>query len=115
MKNAYVFIGDNIFETLLAVSEAEQQVGLMGQEWPPPVMSFIYSQPKDNAFWMHNTPSPLDIVFCRNGEVIEICKGEPYSTKIIHPGSKSDLVIELPYGTAFSSGIKLGHKAGIIS
>ncbi len=53
MENGYLFIGTNIFPTLLAISETEQQHGLMGQEWPPPVMSFIYTEPRINKFWMH--------------------------------------------------------------
>ena len=65
-----------------------------------------------NRFWMKNTPSPLDIIFCRNGKVSEICYGEPNSTTVI--GSRiSDLVIELPFGTADSLGIKVGQAVGL--
>lgn len=76
-------------------------------------MAFVYSAPQTNRFWMKNTPSPLDIVFCQNGKVAEICFGEPHSTEII--GTKvSDLVIELPYGTIDSIGLKVGQSAGLI-
>lgn len=114
MESGYIHVHNNVFPTLFAVSEEEQARGLMGQEWPPPVMSFIYAQPKYNKFWMANTPSPLDIVFCYNGEVRQICKGEPYSTAMIGDDKLSDLVIEFPYGTAITSGIKLGHKVGLV-
>lgn len=114
MEEGYIYIHNNIFPTLLAISEEEQSQGLMGQAWPPPVMSFIYATPKFNRFWMKNTPSPLDIVFCHQGEVTQICKGEPHSTSMIGDVRLSDLVIEFPHGTMLSSGIKLGHKVGLV-
>lgn len=114
MNSGYIHISNNIFSTLLAISEEEQQYGLMGQVWPPPVMTFVYASPKINKFWMKNTPSPLDIVFCSNGQVTQICLGEPHSTAIIGDDKFSDLVIEFPRGTVVSSDIKLGHHVGVV-
>jgi uncharacterized membrane protein (UPF0127 family) len=114
MESGYIYIHNNVFPTLLAISSEEQSIGLMEQEWPPPVMSFIYSQPGINKFWMSNTPSPLDIVFCYKGEVTQICKGEPHSTTMIGDNRFSDLVIEFQKGTVTSSEIKLGHKVGLV-
>lgn len=113
MKNGFVSINNNVFPTLLALSENEQSRGLMEQNWPPPIMSFVYSYPRVNKFWMNNTPSPLDIVFCNKGVVTQICKGTPYSTEIIGDNSFSDLVIEYPYGTVKGAGIKIGHKVDL--
>lgn len=114
MEEGFIYIHDSVFPTLLAISDAEQAQGLMGQAWPPPVMSFVYAEPRITRFWMKNTPSPLDIVFCHNGKVRQICKGEPYSTTMIGDSKVSDLVIEFPYGTAVTSGIKLGHSVGLV-
>jgi len=111
MKQGFIYIHDNIFPTLLALSAEEQAIGLMHQPFPPPVMSFIYPRPQINKFWMHQTPSPLDIIFCHNGKVSQICKGDPYSTRVIGSEEYSDLVVELPYGTAAVIGLKLGHTA----
>jgi uncharacterized protein len=112
MEQGYVYIHDTVFPTLLAISIEEQQQGLMHQEWPPPVMAFIYDSPRVNRFWMKNTPSPLDIVFCHGGKVAEICYGKPNTTTVM--GSReSDLVIELPYGTVDSLGIKVGQQVGL--
>jgi uncharacterized protein len=113
MKNGFISIQNNIFPTLLALSEEEQTRGLMEQVWPPPIMSFVYSYPRVNKFWMKNTPSPLDIVFCNNGKVTQIHKGVPYSTDVIGDNSFSDLIIEYPYGTVEQSGIKIGHKVDL--
>lgn len=114
MEKGYIHISDNIFSTLFAISEAEQQRGLMEQQWPPPVMSFVYTYPRINKFWMHNTPSPLDIVFCHQGKVSQLHVGEPFSTEMIGDNKFSDLIIELPYGTVDKSGIKIGHSVGLV-
>lgn len=114
MENGYIYIHNNIFPTLLAISEKEQEQGLMGQKWPPPIMSFIYREARINKFWMKNTPSPLDIVFCHNGKVSQICRGEPNSTSVIGDNNFSDLIIEFPLGTMAESNIKLGHSVGLV-
>ncbi len=115
MKTGYIYIGSNVFPTYFAISSQEQQQGLMDVNWPPPVMSFVYDTPQQNKFWMKNTPSPLDIVFCRKGEIISIHKGEPFSTSAIGPDEFSDLVIEFPHGTIASINIQINNKVGIIS
>ena len=114
MEQGYIYIHNNIFPTLLAISAEEQSKGLMHQAWPPPVMSFVYERPRINKFWMKNTPSPLDIVFCHDGRISQICYGEPHSTSVIGDNLPSDLVIELPYGTTKSSDIKIGHAVGLV-
>src|SRR5271166_6871288 len=98
MEQGYLYIHNNIFPTLLAISADEQQKGLMYIEPPAPVMSFVYSVPGINRFWMKETPSPLDIIFCHQGKVSQICFGEPYSTSMIGDNKFSDLIVEMPYG-----------------
>ena len=115
MEKGYIFIEENVFPTLLAISYDEQAKGLMFEKFPPPIMSFIYTEPQVNKFWMKNTPSPLDIVFCCNGEIKQICVGKPYSTSTIGADDPSDLVIELPFGTVSQSGIKLRNKVGFVA
>ena len=114
MEKGYVYIHENIFSSLLAISEEEQTQGLMYVDPPAPVMSFVYGSPKVNKFWMKNTKAPLDIIFCHAGRVSDIFYGEPYSTSIIGSDRPSDLVIELPYGTVESVGIKIGQTAGLV-
>ncbi len=107
-RSSTLIIGAHVVPTLLAVSAEEQEKGLMGREWPPPVMAFVYSEPSINRFWMKNTPSPLDIVFALRGEIVAIHKGEPHSTALIGEMKFSDLVVELPFGTCKKLGIKVG-------
>ncbi len=108
-----ISIGNHIFETLVAVSEEEHIKGLMGKSWPPPVMIFPYKNAEMRKFWMHKTISPLDIIFCRNNKIIGIFEGKPMSTAMLGPNEPSDLVVELPLGTAEKCGIKIGDKINI--
>ena len=114
MKTGIIAVGNNLFETLLAISAQEQERGLMYIEPPIPNMAFIYERPGINKFWMANTKAPLDIVFCYAGKVTQICVGEPFSTSIIGDNKFSDLVIEFPFGTVDQSGIKLGHDIDLL-
>lgn len=103
-------IGNKVFKTLLAVSEREQQRGLMFIDPPTPVMAFVYSRSQVNKFWMANTKAPLDIVFSHKGIIKQICKGEPFSTTMIGDNTLSDLVVEFPQGTCEKEGISVGQE-----
>lgn len=106
-----VYIAGKPYQTLIAVSLKEHMQGLMFKPWPPPVMCFPYKNAEVRKFWMKNTISPLDILFCRDDRIISICHGEPLSTELVGPDENSDLVIELPAGTAKERGIKVGDSA----
>ncbi len=114
MEQGTLSIHDKTFGVLLAISELEQARGLMRVPPPVPNMAFIYDSPRVSKFWMANTPAPLDIIFCHAGVVTQICKGEPYSTSLIGDDRISDLIVELPYGTAAQAGIRAGHKVGLV-
>lgn len=99
MFNGFVEIGDNRFPTLIACTAEEHQRGLMFRPAPTPIMSFPYLIPSVNKFWMKNCCAPLDIVFCKGGQIVSVHAGKPYSTTAVGPEVATDLVIELPYGT----------------
>lgn len=107
-------IQDNIFNNIkVAITPDEQQRGLMYQAWPPPIMIFPYKNAQIRKFWMKNTPSPLDIIFCNNNSIMEILHGEPFSLRTIGPDVPIDLVIEMPYGTVSKFNIKKGDNINI--
>lgn len=114
MEQGYIYIDNNIFPTFLAISADEQSRGLMYIEPPTPIMSFVYDRPQINKFWMSNTPAPLDIVFCHDGKVSQICIGKPFSTSTIGDDKYSDLVIEFPLGTVEQSEIRVGQSVGLV-
>jgi uncharacterized protein len=106
----YIKIGEHIFPTLLAITYAEQEQGLMGRQWPPPVMTFVYGRPCQNKFWMKDTISPLEILFCLNGKITYIYNGIPHSLSVMGSDDPSDLVIELPAGTCSAYNIGVGDS-----
>lgn len=114
MKTSTLKIGTHTIETLIAETAEEQMNGLMFKKWKPPVMSFVYSFPKENVFWMKNTPSPLDIVFCCDSKIIDLKKGIPFSTSLIKSNKLSDLVVELPSGMFSELNLKIGDYIKII-
>jgi uncharacterized membrane protein (UPF0127 family) len=113
-RTSNILIGDHKLRTFLAVSDKEKEIGLMHQKWPPPVMTFLYTEGEFKKFWMKNTPSPLDIVFCYNGKVASIHEGVPFSTRMVGPNHLSDLVVELPYGTCKKLGIDIGDSVRLL-
>lgn len=110
--NDVISIKGQIFQTLVAVTENEQCQGLMYQKWPPPIMAFPYRRAAPRKFWMKNTMTPLDIVFCRGSCVIGIFRGEPFSTKLVGPNEPADFVVELPAGTVANLGLSIGDYVG---
>ena len=117
--NDYIIVNGNKIITKMAITEEEQETGLMGQLWPPPVMAFPFKDKAVRKFWMKDTPSPLDIIFCNAGTVVGVYSGEPYSESFLGPNSAVDLVIEMPRGQAdklfISAGTKVELKYSIIS
>lgn len=109
MKN-YVSIKDIKFPALFAITPEEHEEGLMWKPWPPPIMCFIFKDLDIRKFWMKNTISPLDIVFCRNNIIISIHHGEPLSEEHIGPDEDIDLVVELPFGHCKKFNFSKGDK-----
>jgi len=108
-----VTVGEYDSLTIVAVTPEEQENGLMFKSWPPPVMAFPYRTAAIRKFWMKNTPSPLDIVFCRGGFVVDIKHGKPYDCTLICPKEETDLVVELPHGTVEAYNISVGDPVSI--
>ncbi|WP_225903074.1 DUF192 domain-containing protein [Pseudanabaena yagii] len=101
----------------VANTPKEQEKGLM---FRPPLtddrgMLFPFIPARPVAFWMKNTPSPLDIIFLLDGKVVAIarnattCKGDPCP---IYPenGVVADNVIEVRSGLTTELGLQEGDQ-----
>lgn len=90
-------------------SEEAQARGLMGRRSMPPGtgMLFIYDAPKDQSFWMKNTPLPLDIIFIgADSSVVNIVKRtKPLSTATIESTSPAQYVLEVRAGLTDRLGV----------
>ena len=108
-----VIINKKAFNTIISITPEEQATGLMYQAQPPPIMCFPFKEASVNKFWMKDTISPLDIIFCRDNKIISIAKGDPLSLKFVGPNSPSDLVVEMPLGSAKHFGIEVGNPVSL--
>lgn len=109
----FIKLGDIELYAKVAVTPEEQSKGLMEVTWPPPIMVFHYNKSGIKKFWMKNTPSPLDILFCRNNKIVEIKKAKPFCLDLIEPSEDVDLVVELPSGMASIIGVTVGQELDV--
>jgi uncharacterized membrane protein (UPF0127 family) len=103
--------GDRAFRIEVARAPAERAAGLMYRTdmAADHGMLFVFDRSQDVAFWMKDTPMPLDLLFIGDdGRVKTIRQGEPWSQAIIPSGGPVRFVLELKAGTAARSGIAEG-------
>ncbi len=101
------------FSIEIADDADERSRGLMFRHDMPDDrgMLFIFEQTRRVAFWMKDTPMPLDLVFIgEDGKVKAVLPGEPYSVAPIAPSDPIRFVLELKAGTAQKTGIQPGIR-----
>lgn len=104
--------GVHRFMVEIADDDAERQRGLM--ERPPLAdgrgMLFQFPDVAERGFWMHNTPSPLDILYIDpRGRIVSIAKNAtPNSDAVIPSNGPAMGVLELRGGRADEIGAKPG-------
>jgi uncharacterized membrane protein (UPF0127 family) len=99
----------------IADDETERAAGLMHRPAPAKGegMLFDFNQPRDGvAFWMRNTPAPLDILFISpDGRIIRIAKmTRPFSDAPIPAGGLIRGVLEIAGGRADELRIREGDR-----
>ena len=103
--------GEQSFTIEIADEPDERSAGLMfRQEMESDHgMLFVFDQAQQVAFWMKNTPMPLDLVFIgEDGKIRGILPGESFSEAPISPGVPVRFGLELKRGTAAAEGIDDG-------
>jgi uncharacterized membrane protein (UPF0127 family) len=97
----------------LAQSPQEQECGLMFRASMPAGhgMVFPFRPARETAFWMENTPLPLDLIFVgARGRVLRVAQGQPFSRALIESGGVASAVVELNAGEAARIGLKPGDR-----
>lgn len=103
--------GTHRFQVEVAATPAEQQKGLMFRTamGPNEGMIFPNTPPQVRSFWMKNTVIPLDIIYIGpDRRVLNIVRGEPYSTVSLPSAGPVINVLELAAGRSAELGIKPG-------
>jgi uncharacterized membrane protein (UPF0127 family) len=80
-------------------------------------MLFPFNPPQPVSFWMKNVPVPLDMIFLRDGKVVEVAANVPPCTTASCPvyGPKTPInqVIELRAGRVAELGLRIGDSVSI--
>ena len=115
---AQVVIGDQTIQLEVAKTPEQQAMGLMFRTElaPDRGMLFPFNPPRPVSFWMKNVAINLDMVFLRNGTVVDIARQVPPCTTdpcpVYGPAKpvEIDQVIELRGGRAAELGLKVGDR-----
>lgn len=98
----------------LAETVAEQQKGLMNRSWMEENqgMLFIFEEERQQAFWMHNTIIPLDIIYVNSKkEIVSMAKDTtPFSDQSIPSAKPAQYVIEVIAGFCDKYGVAAGSR-----
>ena len=106
--------GEHKFMVEIADDHAERQRGLM--ERPPLAddrgMLFEFPDVAERGFWMHNTPSPLDIIYIDpRGRIVSIVKNAAPNNDTVLPSNGPAMgVLELRAGRSDEIGAKPGDQ-----
>lgn len=107
-------VGDRPVQMQLAILPLEMQQGLMGRRdlGPDQGMIFVYPRPDRMAFYMRNTPTPLDIgYFGPDGKLREVYPMHPYDEKTVKSRSDSiQFALEMNQGWYKNSGVRTGAQ-----
>jgi uncharacterized protein len=108
--------GARIASITVEVAETEQAriQGMMGRTSmrSDRGMLFVFEEEEERAFWMANTPLPLDIIFVgENMEIVKIHRNAvPFSEESLPSGKPAKYVVEVNGGFANRSGIMEGDR-----
>ncbi|MEQ1490479.1 MAG: DUF192 domain-containing protein [Terricaulis sp.] len=98
----------------IADDEAERNQGLMFRDPLPDDrgMLFHFQTPERASFWMHNTPSSLDIIFIGvDGRILNIADHTtPYSDEPVPAAGMTRGVLEIRAGRAAELGLRPGDR-----
>ena len=105
--------GDVRFSIEVADTGEERANGLMFRREMPDDrgMLFVFEETRRVAFWMKNTPMPLDLLFVEeDGTIGAIMQGTPFSEAPISPPVAARFVLELKSGTSARTGVAVGDR-----
>jgi uncharacterized membrane protein (UPF0127 family) len=94
----------------------EQRRGLGGRDalgWDEG-MYFLYREPAFLAFWMKGMRFDIDIVWIRDGRIVDVTERAPHDVPeplpFYRPAEMADAVLEVPAGAARARGWRIGDR-----
>lgn len=111
---AEIVVGGQPLRVEIAADDASRSRGLMGREVLPAGtgMLFVYPDSAVRAFWMKDTPLPLDIAYLDgSGRVIDIQTMTPFSLEPHRSAAPARYALEVPAGWFAAHGVAPGAAA----
>ena len=118
-KNAKIIgIGNSKIRVEIADDLTEQIQGLSGRESLCETcgMLFVYDEPQILTFWMKGMRFALDIIFIRDGKMVEIFENVPppsktnETVKTVKNSLPADMVLEVNAGFSEANGLMSGDQ-----
>jgi len=113
LKTAALTVGMHVIQAELAVTPAQQQVGMMFRRsmGADEAMLFVEETAGLRCFWMRNTFIPLSIAFIADdGTVVNIADMKPQSDESHCSARPVRFALEMNVGWFAKRGIKAGSK-----
>jgi uncharacterized membrane protein (UPF0127 family) len=111
-------INTRVFKVIVANNQKHWQKGLGGRESLGKYdgMFFVFPEVKQHVFIMRDMKFPIDIIWIKNGEIIDIAPNVPVEAAKngvytqYYARDDSNAVLELNAGTALKYGLKIGDS-----
>lgn len=107
-------VGAKTVHMQLAVLPAEQERGLMERRnlGTDDGMIFVYQHPQQMHYWMHDTPTPLDIgFFDADGVLREVYPMQPFDETTVNSRSREiKFALEMHQGWYSAAGVREGAQ-----
>lgn len=116
VQRAYVAIGNTNVQATVAASEKQRQQGLSGRTSLGELqgMLFVFGQPGRHSFWMQGMRFPIDIIWIRDGVVVELLTDVPVPTgvpPVYTPEQEATSALEVNAGFVAKHKIRVGSPA----
>ena len=102
------------FQVEVADTPTKRELGLQYRRdlAPDRGMIFLFPTESEHAFWMRNTPIPLDMIFINSaGKIVGVVEqAVPFSTDSRSVSAASQFVLEINGGLSKRHGIKIGDS-----
>ena len=113
LQTTQIIAGMRVIQAELAVTEAQQQVGMMFRRemGPNEGMLFVNDEAGVRCFWMRNTLLPLSIAFIADdGSIVNLADMQPRSEQSHCAAQPVRFALEMNQGWFAKRGIKPGFK-----
>ncbi len=117
-RRGSVVIGQKTYFLEIVDTDATRAQGLSDRTGldPNTGMLFIFETPDRYTFWMKDMLFPIDMVFLKDGQVVNIANNVPppatpdEAPAVVQPLQAFNQTLELPAGDADKLGLKIGQK-----